>query len=82
MFVCDHPYYAVTDADGRFRFPSVPAGQYELVAWHPNWVVAHTERNPENGRRPGSRYLGRHWKPPAPFRFARAHHLANLTLPK
>lgn len=49
LFVCDHPYYAVTEADGRFRFPYVPAGQYELVAWHPNWEIARTERNPETG---------------------------------
>jgi hypothetical protein len=47
LFVCDHPYYAVTDADGRFDFKHVPAGEYDLVAWHPNWVIARTERNPE-----------------------------------
>ena len=49
LFVCDHPYYAVTDMDGRFHFKSVPAGEYDLVAWHPNWIVVHTERNPESG---------------------------------
>jgi hypothetical protein len=47
LFVCDHPYYAVTDADGRFQFPYVPRGTYDLVAWHPNWVAVRTERNPE-----------------------------------
>ena len=50
LFVCDHPYYALTDADGRFHFKQVPAGQYDLVAWHPNWVVARVERNPESGQ--------------------------------
>lgn len=48
LFVCDHPYYTVTDSEGRFQFAHVPAGEYDLVAWHPNWVVARTERNPES----------------------------------
>ncbi len=30
-----HPYFAVTDADGRYRFPGVPPGQYKVRAWHP-----------------------------------------------
>jgi hypothetical protein len=29
-----HPYYALTDAEGRFRLDDVPAGEYVLVAWH------------------------------------------------
>ncbi len=49
LYVCDHPYYAVTDTEGRFRFQQVPAGQYEVVASHPNWEVVRTERNPESG---------------------------------
>jgi hypothetical protein len=48
LFVCDHPYYAVTDKEGRYRFTHVPVGQYELVAWHPNWQIARTELNPES----------------------------------
>jgi hypothetical protein len=82
LFVCDHPYYAVTDADGRFEFPLVPAGSYTLVAWHPNWVADRTERNPETGL--PSR-LG--YAPPLetsrPVSVARGRTvLANLTLPK
>jgi plastocyanin len=34
VLVLDTKYYAVTEADGRFRIPSVPPGNYELVAWH------------------------------------------------
>ena len=30
----DHPYYAVTDANGAFKLADVPAGDYELEAWH------------------------------------------------
>jgi Polysaccharide lyase family 4, domain II len=37
LFVADHPYYARTDAEGRFTLPKVPEGTYQLVCWHPNW---------------------------------------------
>ncbi len=30
----DHPYYAVTDANGSFKLTDVPAGDYELKVWH------------------------------------------------
>jgi hypothetical protein len=33
--VFDHPYYAVTERDGKFSFDMVPPGKYRLVAWHP-----------------------------------------------
>jgi plastocyanin len=29
-----HPYFAVTDADGKFQLSGVPPGKYTLVAWH------------------------------------------------
>lgn len=29
-----HPYYSVTDAQGRFTIPDVPAGQHKLIVWH------------------------------------------------
>ena len=35
IVVTDHPYFAVTDADGHFKIPNVPAGTYRLEAWHP-----------------------------------------------
>jgi hypothetical protein len=31
--VLDHPYFAVTDRDGRFEIPRVPAGRYRVAAW-------------------------------------------------
>jgi plastocyanin len=30
----DHPYYAVTDADGKFEIKLAPAGKQNLVIWH------------------------------------------------
>ncbi len=49
LFVCDHPYYTVSEADGRYQFTQVPEGTYDLVVWHPNWAVTAKERNPETG---------------------------------
>lgn len=34
--VTDHPYFAVTGADGTFKIPSVPLGTYTVEAWHPH----------------------------------------------
>ncbi len=35
LSVFDHPYFAVTDAEGRFRFPqALPPGKYTLAAVH------------------------------------------------
>lgn len=31
--VVDHPYTAVTDADGKFEIPNLPAGKHEFVIW-------------------------------------------------
>ena len=30
----DHPYAAVTDADGNFTIADLPAGEHEFVIWH------------------------------------------------
>jgi hypothetical protein len=34
MRVFDHPYFAVTDADGRFEVKLAPAGKCRVVYWH------------------------------------------------
>lgn len=35
IVVQDHPFFAVTAADGSFTLANVPPGSYELEAWHP-----------------------------------------------
>ena len=32
--VQDHPFFAVTDKDGQFKIPDLPAGDYTLTAYH------------------------------------------------
>jgi plastocyanin len=39
----EHPYFAVTDADGRFQIANIPAGQYTLRAWHEGVLSSRTE---------------------------------------
>ena len=44
VWTFDHPYYAVTAADGSFSFPDAPVGKWRVVVWHEkvgyrNWNV-------------------------------------------
>jgi hypothetical protein len=39
VIVAPNPYYAVTDSNGDFELTNVPAGQYEIEAWHEGWRV-------------------------------------------
>jgi hypothetical protein len=32
--VMDHPFFAVTDDNGGFEIPGLPAGTYTVEAWH------------------------------------------------
>jgi hypothetical protein len=32
--VFDHPFFAVSDEQGRFKIEGLPPGQYRVVAWH------------------------------------------------
>jgi hypothetical protein len=32
--VVDHPFFAVTDEDGRFKIEGLPDGRYTVEAWH------------------------------------------------
>ena len=33
VLVSDHPYFAVTDAEGNFSIEGIPSGTYEVVCW-------------------------------------------------
>jgi hypothetical protein len=42
VFVFDHPYFAITKADGSFTIPRVPAGmEVQVMAWHESqgWLL-------------------------------------------
>jgi hypothetical protein len=34
--IFEHPYYALTDADGKFEIKNAPVGKYRIVYWHEN----------------------------------------------
>ena len=34
ILVFNHPFFDVTDVDGRFELPSLPAGNYTVVGWY------------------------------------------------
>ena len=34
VLVFNHPFFDVTDVDGRFELPSLPAGTYTVVGWY------------------------------------------------
>jgi plastocyanin len=45
LLAFEHPYFAVTDAEGAFRLFDVPAGTYRISAWHQGWTVV--RRDPD-----------------------------------
>lgn len=34
VHVLEHPFFAVSDKDGKYTIPGLPAGSYTLTAWH------------------------------------------------
>jgi plastocyanin len=44
ILVSDHPYYAVTDANGNFNIDGIPSGTYDIVCWQEKF-----KKNPLTG---------------------------------
>lgn len=51
IYVLEHPYFAVTDANGKFTIPNVPPGKYTIKAWHEGWKVGKKETVSKKGER-------------------------------
>lgn len=47
LWVFEHPYFALTDEDGRFKIPLAPGGTHNLVIWHEEvgWVLGRNGRD-------------------------------------
>lgn len=43
VHVVEHPYYVMTDDDGKFKIENIPPGTYKLHAWHEGWKVKKQE---------------------------------------
>ena len=43
IFVFDHPWFQVTDVDGRFLMKDIPAGEYRLDVVHPAGSLRHRQ---------------------------------------
>jgi hypothetical protein len=48
LILCEHPYYVVTDNQGRFTMTDVPPGTYKIKMWHEGFRIVGTET--ENGK--------------------------------
>lgn len=56
IMVAEHPYYAVTDQDGRFTLSDVPPGAYKLRIWRDDWHI-------EELKNAEGRIVSYKWKP-------------------
>ena len=44
ILVFSHPFFAMTDADGRYRIDNVPPGTYSVIAWNEGMLVGARSR--------------------------------------
>jgi hypothetical protein len=52
LFVFAHPYFAISDENGKFELKNVPAGKFRLVIWHERggWLVSEKDNKGKNGK--------------------------------
>jgi gas vesicle protein len=50
--VVDHPFFAVTESDGRFELGGLPAGEYVVEAWHEQYGVRQAKCHSRRRRDP------------------------------
>ncbi len=48
IMVVEHPYFSITDADGKFSMDNIPPGNYTVKMWHEGVSVA--DKEIENGK--------------------------------
>jgi plastocyanin len=53
VFVLPHPYFAVTDENGKFEIKNAPAGAFRLVVWQEEagWVVYDDAKKRSSGKK-------------------------------
>jgi hypothetical protein len=50
ILVFSHPFFSLTDNDGRFRIDNVPPGTYNVIAWNEGVLSeAHAVSVPDGG---------------------------------
>jgi hypothetical protein len=57
VFVARSPFFAVTDVEGRFRIPGLPAGEYAVRVWHARWGEITARVTLEPGAAADARYV-------------------------
>ena len=49
VLVFSHPFFALTDADGRYRIDNVPPGTYSVIAWNEGDAPSRGRDVPDGG---------------------------------
>ena len=65
IIATDHPYFAVTDENGKFKIDKVPSGDYTVEAWHSEFGTKTAQIKVEAGKGvdPKFEYKGDEKKP-------------------